>query len=79
MGLAFARLEEGYENAIKDYNKKQVCGPGSTVPAGRKPQALAAPAVPPRRGPLTNRELQLLIWKSSNATASLFFKKKMLA
>lgn len=76
VGLAFARLEEGYENAIKDYNKKQVCGPGSTVPAGRKPQALAAPAVPPRRGPLTNRELQLLIWKSSNATASLFFLKK---
>lgn len=30
VGLAFARLEEGYENAIKDYNKKQVCGPGST-------------------------------------------------
>uniref|UniRef100_A0A4X1UMV0 Dynein axonemal heavy chain 17 n=1 Tax=Sus scrofa TaxID=9823 RepID=A0A4X1UMV0_PIG len=24
VGLAFARLEEGYENAIKDYNKKQV-------------------------------------------------------
>lgn len=23
--MAFARLEEGYENAIKDYNKKQVC------------------------------------------------------
>lgn len=23
--LAFARLEEGYENALKDYNKKQVC------------------------------------------------------
>lgn len=30
VGLAFARLEEGYENAIKDYNKKQVCGPGAT-------------------------------------------------
>ena len=27
VGLAFARLEEGYENAIKDYNKKQVCDP----------------------------------------------------
>lgn len=27
VGLAFARLEEGYENAIKDYNKKQVCVP----------------------------------------------------
>lgn len=26
VGLAFARLEEGYENAIKDYNKKQVRG-----------------------------------------------------
>lgn len=25
--MAFARLEEGYENAIKDYNKKQVCLP----------------------------------------------------
>lgn len=25
VGLAFARLEEGYENAVKDYNKKQVC------------------------------------------------------
>uniref|UniRef100_A0A5F9CH25 Dynein axonemal heavy chain 17 n=1 Tax=Oryctolagus cuniculus TaxID=9986 RepID=A0A5F9CH25_RABIT len=24
VGMAFARLEEGYENAIKDYNKKQV-------------------------------------------------------
>jgi hypothetical protein len=27
VGLAFARLEEGYENSIKDYNKKQVRGP----------------------------------------------------
>lgn len=27
VGLAFARLEEGYENAIKDYNKKQVWPP----------------------------------------------------
>lgn len=24
VGLAFSRLEEGYENSIKDYNKKQV-------------------------------------------------------
>ncbi|XP_058902457.1 dynein axonemal heavy chain 17 isoform X5 [Kogia breviceps] len=24
VGLAFARLEEGYENAIKDYNRKQI-------------------------------------------------------
>uniref|UniRef100_A0A452UEK9 Dynein axonemal heavy chain 17 n=1 Tax=Ursus maritimus TaxID=29073 RepID=A0A452UEK9_URSMA len=24
VGLAFGRLEEGYENAIKDYNKKQI-------------------------------------------------------
>ncbi|XFF88688.1 hypothetical protein AB1E18_014907 [Capra hircus] len=24
VGLAFARLEEGYENAVKDYNKKQI-------------------------------------------------------
>ncbi|KAM4843232.1 dynein axonemal heavy chain 17 [Thomomys bottae] len=24
VGLAFARLEEGYENSIKDYNKKQI-------------------------------------------------------
>ncbi|XP_004592923.2 dynein axonemal heavy chain 17 [Ochotona princeps] len=24
VGMAFARLEEGYENAIKDYNKKQI-------------------------------------------------------
>uniref|UniRef100_A0A8C6ZJS4 Uncharacterized protein n=1 Tax=Nothoprocta perdicaria TaxID=30464 RepID=A0A8C6ZJS4_NOTPE len=24
VGIAFARLEEGYENAIKDYNKKQI-------------------------------------------------------
>ena len=24
MGIAFARLEEGYENALKDYYKKQV-------------------------------------------------------
>lgn len=29
VGIAFARLEEGYENAIKDYNKKQVCIPGT--------------------------------------------------
>ena len=26
VGMAFARLEEGYENAIKDYNKMQVWG-----------------------------------------------------
>ncbi|XP_040312713.1 dynein axonemal heavy chain 17 [Herpailurus yagouaroundi] len=35
VGLAFARLEEGYENAIKDYNKKQVrgpAGPSETLP-----------------------------------------------
>lgn len=24
VNIAFARLEEGYENALKDYNKKQV-------------------------------------------------------
>ncbi len=24
VGIAFARLEEGHENALKDYNKKQV-------------------------------------------------------
>ena len=24
VGYAFAKLEEGYENALKDYNKKQV-------------------------------------------------------
>lgn len=24
VNMAFARLEEGYENALKDYNKKQV-------------------------------------------------------
>ena len=24
MGIAFGRLEEGYENALKDYNKKQI-------------------------------------------------------
>lgn len=24
MNIAFARLEEGYENALKDYNKKQI-------------------------------------------------------
>ena len=23
--IAFARLEEGYENALKEYNKKQAC------------------------------------------------------
>lgn len=28
VNMAFARLEEGYENALKDYQKKQV----STVP-----------------------------------------------
>ena len=25
VNLSFARLEEGYENALKDYYKKQVC------------------------------------------------------
>ena len=25
MNIAFSRLEEGYENALKDYFKKQVC------------------------------------------------------
>jgi dynein heavy chain len=25
VNTAFSRLEEGYENAIKDYQKKQVC------------------------------------------------------
>ena len=25
VGIAFSRLEEGYENAMKEYNKKQVC------------------------------------------------------
>ena len=25
VNIAFARLEEGHENALKDYNKKQVC------------------------------------------------------
>ena len=24
VGIAFSRLEEGYENAMKEYNKKQV-------------------------------------------------------
>ena len=27
VNLAFARLDEGYENAMKDYNKKQVLKP----------------------------------------------------
>lgn len=42
VGLAFARLEEGYENAIKDYNKKQVRG--ARVP----PLRAAAPSGQPR-------------------------------
>jgi dynein heavy chain len=25
VNIAFQRLEEGYENALKDFNKKQVC------------------------------------------------------
>lgn len=25
VGIAFDRLEEGFETALKDYNKKQVC------------------------------------------------------
>lgn len=25
VNIAFSRMEEGYENAIRDYNKKQVC------------------------------------------------------
>uniref|UniRef100_A0A8B9NMP8 Dynein axonemal heavy chain 17 n=1 Tax=Accipiter nisus TaxID=211598 RepID=A0A8B9NMP8_9AVES len=37
VGIAFSRLEEGYENAMRDYNKKQV------VPAC--PPQLAAPQV----------------------------------
>lgn len=32
--MAFARLEEGYENAIKDYNKKQVRGASAQQGAG---------------------------------------------
>ena len=28
VNIAFGRLEEGYENALKDYNKKQVNGSG---------------------------------------------------
>lgn len=33
MELVFRRLEEGFESALKDYNKKQVCFPGlSTFP-----------------------------------------------
>lgn len=37
VGMAFARLEEGYENAIKDYNKKQVCGPRGPHESARAP------------------------------------------
>lgn len=25
VNIAFSRMEEGYENALRDYNKKQVC------------------------------------------------------
>ena len=31
VNLSFARLEEGYENALKDYYKKQVPNPISEV------------------------------------------------
>uniref|UniRef100_A0A8C9JNR1 Dynein axonemal heavy chain 17 n=1 Tax=Panthera tigris altaica TaxID=74533 RepID=A0A8C9JNR1_PANTA len=45
VGLAFARLEEGYENAIKDYNKKQLpitpttCCTNSVAPTLSPPAA----------------------------------------
>lgn len=45
VGLAFARLEEGYENAIKDYNKKQVCGPREGAPPGHRVPRPGSPAV----------------------------------
>lgn len=46
VGLAFARLEEGYENAIRDYNKKQVraWGPGPPTPRAAAPPAGVARA-----------------------------------
>ena len=31
VNMAFARLEEGFENALKDYNKKQVRASGGCV------------------------------------------------
>lgn len=53
VGMAFSKLEEGYENAIKDYNKKQVgvprshspsaptwCGPGWGSPEMAKDEAI---------------------------------------
>lgn len=49
VGLAFARLEEGYENAIKDYNKKQVrpVGVWPSRPVAQKRPNLG----PPRPAP----------------------------
>lgn len=50
VGLAFARLEEGYENAIKDYNKKQVWGPRGRgdCPERRDPPRGRVRYCPPR-------------------------------
>lgn len=53
VGLAFARLEEGYENAIKDYNKKQVRSVEAppSLPAGQKRPNLGPPRpAPPSSG-----------------------------
>ncbi|KAF6093339.1 dynein axonemal heavy chain 17 [Phyllostomus discolor] len=70
VGMAFARLEEGYENAIKDYNKKQVWGPrarAGNCPERRDPPAGASPTLPaPGVLPgtrFTETGLEFLVWK----------------
>lgn len=81
VGLAFARLEEGYENAIKDYNKKQVRGPGSHV--GGPPFPLAGslgPWRPPqsRPGGATSqiRNFNFLSGNRQILLQAFFLKKK---
>lgn len=78
VGLAFARLEEGYENAIKDYNKKQVCGPGSTVPAGRKPQPWPPPRSRPGGAPSQIGNFSFLSGNHRMLLQAFFFKKRCL-
>ena len=66
MGLAFARLEEGYENAIKDYNKKQVrgpAGPSETLPRDFQRHPLCGCALAGLPYPSVGRPKALQSWQ----------------
>lgn len=78
VGLAFARLEEGYESAIKDYNKKQVRSFEALplLPVGQKRPNLSPLRPPPQwfrpRVENGNTPLEIhsflffLVWKSAS-------------